>query len=366
MSTKYVTFGEVMGRFMPAGFLRLRQVLPGSLELTFGGSEANVAALICQMGGQASYVTALPKNPVADACLADLNSMGVQTHDVVRSDEGRMGLYFVETGVNQRPSQVTYDRSGATVSVVDPAVYDWAKIFAGSDWLHVSGITPAVSSLAAEATVQAVRAAHEAGLTVSCDLNYRQKLWTWGEAGQTPRALAESVMVKVLEHVDVLIANEEDCAQVLGISAADTDVDKGELAISGYPEVARAVCKKFPSIQKVGITLRESVSATHNRWGAMLYDAKADRADFAPLNSEGVYEPYEIHVIVDRVGAGDSFAASLIFALADEVLAKPQDAIAYAVAGSCLAHSNKGDFTYVSRAEVENLMGGSVSGRVVR
>lgn len=366
MSKTVVTFGEIMARFMPPGHLRLRQVMPGTLEVTFGGSEANVAASICMLGGSASFVTTLPDNVLTDACIGDLRSLGVETGHVQRSKRGRLGLYFVETGANQRPSQVVYDREGAAVAVAEPDSYDWAKIFKGAGWFHVSGITPAVSAKAAEAAIQAAGAAKQAGLTVSCDLNFRKKLWGWHAENQKPRDLAEQVMRKLLVHVDVLIANEEDCADVLGVKAEGSNIDQGKLAVDRYPQVARGVCSQFANIKLVAITLRQSISADHNLWGAMLYDAKADTAHMAPCDAKGAYAPYSITDIVDRVGGGDSFAAGLIFALNDEKWREPAQAVHFAVASSCLAHSIKGDFNYVTRSEVERLVGGSASGRVVR
>jgi len=366
MTAKFVTFGEVMMRFTPPDHLRWRQALPGAVNVTFGGSEANVAAAIAMMGGASSFVTAMPENPLAEACLANLASMGVHVGDVVRVREGRLGLYFVEAGANQRPSQVIYDRAGSSIATVDPRRFDWPRLFESADWFHVSGITPAISASAAQATLDAVEAANLAGLRVSCDLNFRKKLWTWDAQAASPAALARRVMTRVLQHVHVLIANEEDCADVLGITASNTDVERGRLDVEQYPDVARAVCEQFPAVQRVAITLRQSVSADHNNWGGVLYDGTTGLAHFAPLNDHGEYAPYPIRDIIDRVGAGDTFAAALIYALSDEKLASPDTAIGYAVAASCLAHSIRGDFTCVTRQEVENLARGSTTGRVVR
>lgn len=366
MQTKYITFGEVMARLMCPAHLRLRQAMPGSMDVTFGGSESNVAGAIALLGGDASYITVLPDNPIADACLANLASLRVDTSRVIRTAEGRLGLYFVETGANQRPSRVYYDRAGSAVSTFNPQQYDWRSLLSGADWFHVSGITPAISATAAQATQEAVCTAHEMGLRVSCDLNFRGKLWKWDIQGRTPHELAHHVMDKVLRHVHVLIANEADCADVLGISTEDTDVESGRLNIDKYAEVARNVCDLYPSITQVGITLRESVSADHNNWGAMLYNVETGKAHFAPLDEDGTYRAYEIRNIVDRVGAGDSFAAGLIYALGDEQLCRPEKAVSFAVSLSCLAHSIKGDLAYATKPEVEALMRGSISGRVVR
>ncbi|KRO61173.1 MAG: hypothetical protein ABR82_04020 [Verrucomicrobia subdivision 6 bacterium BACL9 MAG-120507-bin52] len=231
-------------------------------------------------------------------------------------------------------------------------------------WLHTTGITPALSENAFQSTLAAVQAAQTAGLTVSCDLNFRKKLWDW-EPGTKATDLARRCLTAILPHVDVCIANEEDAADVLGIHAEGSDIEGGSLAVDRYPEVAREIVRLFPNITKVAVTLRESISASHNNWGAMLYDTSSDRACFAPLKNEE-YAPYEIRNIVDRVGGGDSFGAGLVYALNTPELAAPQTAIRFAAAASCLAHSIEGDFNFSSRAEVEALMGGSASGRVVR
>lgn len=361
---KLVAFGEIMGRFAPEGFLTLKQVIPGRMNLTFGGGEANVTASYCALGGCASFVSALPDNDLTDACLAALRGWGVCTADVLRRPEGRFGLYFLETGANQRPSRVIYDRAGSTISETPPTAYPWDAILRGADWFHVTGITPAISAAAADATLCAVKAARDAGITVSCDLNFRKKLWRW-DASLAPRELAERTMREIMPFVDVVIGNEEDAEQVLSIHAGDTDVNAGRLAIDRYPMVAEQIAMQFPNVDKVAITLRESVSASHNNWGAMLYDVSAKAAHFAPLRN-GVYAPYEIHNIVDRVGGGDAFAAGLIFAMTTPELRENATAIAFAVASSCLAHSIAGDFNTSTRAEVETLMKGSGSGRVDR
>ncbi len=361
---KVITFGEIMGRLSPPDHLRLRQTLPGSLEVTFAGAEANVAASLATLGRACGFVTALPRNPLADACLDSLRARNIDTQHIVRTDYGRVGLYFVEAGANQRPSLVVYDRDHSAISQTNAESYGWQEIFRDAGWLHVTGITPAISSSAAEATLAALAAAKEAKLTVSCDLNFRKKLWRWNPE-QAPRDLAESTMRRVLPFVDVVVANEEDCSDVLGIQAADTDVHAGQIAVDRYPDVARQLVKQFPNVSKVGITLRESFSASHNDWGGMLYDRDLDQAFFAPMQN-GEYRPYEIKNIVDRVGAGDAFAAGLIFSLSCDQPAAPGQAVQFAVAASCLAHSIVGDFNFSNLHEIEALMGGSTSGRVVR
>ncbi len=358
-----VTFGEIMGRLAPPGFQRLRQA--HEFEVTYAGAEASVASSVQLFGGNARYVTALPNNVLGDSCVDSVRTLGVDCSHIVRSDDGRVGLYFLETGANQRPSTVTYDRADSTISLTPAEAYDWDAIFADAQWLHLSGITPAISENAANATRVAAQKAKEHGCQVSIDLNFRGNLWTW-EPGTDARTLCQKTMRTILPYVDFSVGNEEDCFDVLGIRAGDTDVDAGEIDTARYPDVARQVVEQFPNISKVSITLRESYSATHNNWGAMLYIAEEDQAYFAPLDEDGNYESYEIKSIVDRVGGGDSFAAGLIFALTTPELSDPQTAIKYAVAASCLKHSIKGDFNFNTREEVEKLMNGSGSGRVVR
>jgi 2-dehydro-3-deoxygluconokinase len=365
MTFHAMTFGEVMGRIAPPGFQRFVQCLPGPIEMTFAGAEANVAVSLSLLGARASFVTALPGNPLGDACIKALRGLGVDTSHIVRTSAGRLGLYFIETGANQRGGNVIYDRDGSSVMLAEPTLYDWPSLLSGVDWFHVTGITPSLSERATAATLQAVRAARAAGVTVSCDLNFRKKLWRW-RPGVRPRDLAEETMRQVLQSVDLLIANEEDAADVLGIHAASTDVESGRLNVAGYREVAREIVKQFANIRRVAFTLRESISASHNNWGGMLYDAATDTAHYAPTDGSDNYRPYEIRNIVDRVGGGDAFAAGLIFALNTEGLSAPDRAIRFAVAASCLKHSVPGDFNYVTRAEVEALMEGPGTGRVQR
>jgi len=364
MRDTVVTFGEIMGRVTPPGFLRFEQSMPGSVGVTFAGAEANVAASIALLGGNSRFVSALPQNGLGDACLRSVSQLGIDTQYVVRSETGRLGLYFLESGANQRPSRIIYDRDGSSISLTPASAYDWQDALHGASWFHVTGITPAISETAATATIDAVKTAQQAGLTVSCDLNFRKKLWRWS-SDETQVELARRTMRDILPHLNVVIANEEDAAIMLDIHAADTDVDSGQLAIDKYPLVARQIVEQFPNISRVGITLRESISASYNRWGAMLYDAADDHPYFAPLHDDK-YRPYEITNIVDRVGAGDSFAAGLIFATHTAELAAPDQTVSFAAAASCLAHSIVGDCNFSGRAEVEALMKGSGSGRVVR
>jgi 2-dehydro-3-deoxygluconokinase len=360
---KIVTFGEIMGRIASPANLRLRQTR--NFEVTYAGAEASVAASICNFGGEARYVTALPKHALAEATMDSLRAIGIDTQYILRTNEGRLGLYFLETGANQRPSNVIYDRADSAIAITPSDAYDWDAIFTDAQWLHLSGITPALSKNASEASLFAAKKAKEAGISVSIDLNFRAKLWNWDSKYST-RGLAQKTMRNILPFIDVVVGNEEDCHDVLGIQAGDTNVHSGTLDTSRYPDVARQVIQQFPNVSKVAITLRESISASHNNWGAMLYNAASDRPAFAPLNKDGEYSPYQIKNIVDRVGGGDAFAAGLIFALTTPELNETQTALNYAVAASCLKHSIKGDFNYSTRTEVERLMGGNASGRVVR
>ena len=359
-----VTFGEIMGRICPPGYKRFVQSMPGSLELTFAGAEANVAASLALLGAKARFVTALPDNVLAVSCLQTLRGLGIDVSQIIRSKEGRLGLYFVEKGANQRPSNVVYDRDHSAIAQASATAFDWEAIYADAKWLHTTGITPALSENAFASTLAAAKEAKARGLTVSCDLNFRKKLWRWRE-GTSANDLAKDCMTQILPYVDVVIANEEDAADVLGIHAEGSDVHSGQLDSQRYPEVAREIVRRFPNVRRVAITLRESISASHNNWGAMFYDAVSDKAHFAPLKDDA-YAPYEIRDIVDRVGGGDSFGAGLVFALNTPGLDQPESAIRFAVAASCLAHSIEGDFNFSTRTEVQALMGGSASGRVVR
>ena len=361
----FLAFGEIMARIAPPGPLRWRQALPGAVDVTWGGGEANVCASLAMFGQRARYLTALPRTPIAEAVVGTLRGLGVDCEHVLWRQKGRLGLYFVESGANQRGSTVIYDRAGSAVSLAGPDEYDFAAALAGVKWLHVTGITPAISESACRANLALVKRAKAAGVAVSCDLNFRKKLWTWRPAAQ-PKALARECMAEVLPHVDVVIANEEDAADVLDIHAAGSNAAAGQIDAEAYIDVARQIVRRYSNVRRVAITLRESVSADHNNWGAMLFDAESDAAAFAPLGASGSYQPYEIRNIVDRVGAGDSFAAGLLYALNTAELAAPERAIAFAVAASCLKHSIHGDFNYVTKDEVLALMGGNASGRVQR
>ncbi len=359
----FLGFGEVMMRVAPKHKLRLRQVLPGRVEITWGGGEANVCASLAMFGNQARYVTALPENALADSLTTTLRGLGVDTSRILTRD-GRLGVYYVECGANQRGSTVLYDRAYSSVSLAEAAEYDYDAILDGVHWLHISGITPAISQQACEANLELVKRAKAAGVEISCDLNFRKKLWKWHPEVQG-QALARQCMAEVLPHIDLVIGNEEDAADVLDIHPADTDVSSGHLNVGAYQDVAQQIVTRYPNVKRVAITLRESISADHNNWGAMLYEARGE-AVFSPLNADGEYESFKIGHIVDRVGGGDSFAAGLLHALNDARYQSAQAVLDFAVAASCLKHSIKGDFNYVSVAEVEALAGGNATGRVQR
>ena len=341
--TRVVTFGEVMLRLKSPGHERLLQT--GSFEATFGGAEANVAVSLAGLGHHATFVTALPPNPLADACVRELRGAGVDTSRIVRQGD-RLGLYFVETGAVQRPSRVIYDRAASAMATASASDFDWEEIFDGAEWFHISGITPALSESAADLSLQAVRSAREHGLTVSCDYNHRAKLWGWGKP-------APEVMRELVRFVDVGIANEEDCQKSLGIDI-HVDVETGELEAGRYEAITDRVMEEFPNLRMQAITLRESRSADHNRWSAVL----RDREGFLRSTS------YEITHIVDRIGGGDAFAAGLIHGLG--AYQDRQAALDFAVAASCLKHTIPGDFSRFDAAEIEALVRGGGSGRVQR
>jgi len=349
--SRIVAFGEIMGRLAAPGFRRFQQAMPGSLDVTFAGAEASVAVSLAHLGGDASFVTALPDHAIADACVANLHGHGVDTRHILRTTRGRLGLYFLETGANQRPGQVIYDREGSSVALTPPEAYDWAEIFAGAEWFLVSGITPAISRNAADVTLAAMRAASAAGVKIACDMNYRAKLWQW-EPSRTPRELATETMRGLMPFVDLFIGGREDAAPLLDAGAA----------AGTNEELARELAARYPRIKHVAMTLREGVSASHNNLGGLLYDAAGNEACHAP----GRDSRYAITQIVDRLGAGDAFTAGLLFALTTPELNPPQTAVAFATAASCLAHSIEGDFNLVTRAEIEALMAGDSSARVRR
>jgi|SRR5579872_1047247 len=339
-----VTFGETMLRLAPPGFERFLQ--SPQFVATFGGGEANVAVAVAQFGLSSRYVTVLPpNNPIADGLIGELRRFGVDTTQIVRG-KGRMGIYFVEPGANQRASKVVYDRDNSAIALAKPGDIDWKQAFGGATWFHITGITPAISRSAADLSLESLKTARAMGLKTSCDLNYRKNLWKYG-------ATAKEVMSELVRFVDVGIANEEDCQAALGIEAP-VDVHSGELDASAYRRLAEKVLESYPNLEILAITLRESKSASHNGWSGCLHD----RTEFL------VSRHYEITHIVDRVGGGDSFAAGLIYGL--NTLPSHREALEFAVAASCLKHSIPGDFNRFTREEVEQLVKGGGSGRVQR
>ncbi len=315
------------------------------LEATFGGAEANVAVSLAQFGLDASFVSAIPSNAIGDACIAEIRKFGVDTTHV-RRQGSRLGIYFLEAGANQRPSKVTYDRDGSAMATAKPGDFDWSAIFERASWLHLSGVTAAISQSGADLCIEAARQARQRGITVSCDFNYRKNLWKYGKG-------APEIMHEILEHVQLGIANEEDCQAALGIGG-DFEAGTGVPEKEKYRLIAERVLKEFPSLERQVITLRESRSADANGWAACLHNRK----EFLFSNR------YEITDIVDRVGAGDSFAAGMIYGLL--VHADDRSALEFATAASCLKHSIAGDFNRVTVAEVEALVKGEASGRVQR
>jgi 2-dehydro-3-deoxygluconokinase len=342
---KVVTFGEIMLRLNPPGFIRFGQAR--SFDVAFGGGEANVSASLANFGMATDFVTRLPKNDLGDACLAYLRSYGVGTEKVIRGGR-RIGIYFLENGSVQRGSKVVYDRDGSAIATIKKGMLDWEAVFRDADWFHWTGITPAVSESLCEVCLEGIVKARQMGLTVSCDLNYRAKLWQWGKK-------AGDVMPEMVRHCDIAVGNEEDADKVFGIKAPDTDVVAGRVEAQKFAAVAEGLKNAFPNLKLIGITLRGSLSASHNTWSGILYDG-------ARLYKGQLFN---ITDIVDRVGGGDAFIGGLIYGLRT-YKNNLQRALDFAVAASCLKHSVIGDFNMVSVAEVEKIMSGEVSGRVSR
>ena len=342
---KVVTFGEIMLRLAPPGFQRFTQAR--MFEATYGGGEANVAVSLANYGEEVDFVCRLPKNDLGDACINTLRALGIGTGFIARGGE-RIGIYFLEAGAAQRASKVIYDRAGSSFATIQPGTIDWKAVFAGADWFHWTGITPAVSQGAAEVCHEAIIAARELGLTVSTDLNYRAKLWKWGKS-------AGEVMNDLVGMCDVALGNEEDAEKVFGIQAPESDITAGKVDAGHYRYVCEKLAERFPSLKTISITLRGSLSASHNTWSGVLW-----------RNGEFFSAPtYDILPIIDRVGGGDSFMGGLIYGLR-KYPADPQKALNFATAAACLKHSIMGDFNAVSVSEVETLMAGDASGRVSR
>jgi len=340
-----VTFGEIMLRLSPPGRQRIRQA--HTLELTFGGAEANVAAGLANFGVPVAFVTRLPDNEIAVACLRHLRSFGIDTRFIIRGGQ-RIGIYFLEHGAVMRPSNVIYDRAGSSFACLEEGMFDWETIFADAGWFHWTGITPAIGPGPAAAVREACVCARKRGVTVSCDLNYRRKLWSWTDA-------PSDVMAELVSSVDLLVCNEEDAQMVFGIRPDAGDVEAGEVDPQSYRSVAEQLVGRFKNLRTVAITLRGSISADHNRWSAVLWH-------------QGAYIPgpsYDITHIVDRVGAGDAFGAGLIFSVL-RWENDPERWVKFATAASALKHTVPGDFSAATVAEVEKVMAGAVSGRVNR
>ncbi len=340
---KVVTFGELMLRLQPYDYLRFVQA--DSFEATFGGGEANVAVSLANYGLDVDFVTKLPEHAIGQMAVNSLRKYGVGTGKIVRGGD-RVGIYYLEKGASQRGSVCIYDRAHSAIAEAERADFDWDAIFEGVDWFHFTGITPALCPNMVAICEDACKAAKAKGVKISCDLNYRGKLWT--------RAEAREAMTKLCQYVDVCISNEEDAKDVFGIEAENTDINSGKLDFEGYKSVARQLADKF-GFEKVAITLRESISAFDNNWSAMLFDVASDEYCFS--------KKYKLHII-DRVGGGDSFGGGLIYSLLTGK--STQDAVEYAVAASALKHSIEGDYNFVTVSEVEKLAGGNASGRVQR
>ena len=344
---KIVTFGEIMLRLATPGYLRFSQT--NELSATFGGGEANVAVSLANYGMEAEFVTRLPENDIAAACVKDLHKHGVKTDHIVYGGD-RMGIYFLETGAVARASKVVYDRAHSAISEIKPGMIDWEQVLAGADWFHWTGITPAISQGAADVCLEAIQTANRLGIPVSCDLNYRKNLWKYGKK-------ASEVMPDLVAGCDIILGNEEDAEKVFGVKPEGFDVTAtaGEVNAAEFESVCTQLMQRFPRARKVIITLRGSINANHNTWGGVLYDGK--QLFQSPR--------YDITHIVDRVGGGDSFMGGLIYGL----LTYPQDdqlALNFAVAASCLKHTIYGDYNEVTVKEVESLMKGDGSGRVSR
>ncbi len=340
---EFLSFGEIMLRLKTSGNERFFQ--SPTFEATFGGGEANVAVSLSNYGLSAGFISALPDNDIGLNAIRELNRYGVDTSRVRRSGD-RVGIYYLEAGANQRPSKVVYDRANSSISECGPGDFDWDTVLRGAKWLHITGITPALSQSAADLSLECVKKARDLGVTVSCDFNFRGKLWKYGKT-------APEVMTELVKYVDVGIANEEDCQKSLGVSV-DVDVEAGELDTSKYEALSEKMLELYPTMHTIGITLRESISASRNGWSACMRDKDGFKLS----------RRYDITDIVDRVGGGDSFASAFIYGL--NAYEDRQQSLEFAVAGSCLKHSILGDFNRVTVSEVEKLMSGDGSGRVQR
>jgi 2-dehydro-3-deoxygluconokinase len=342
--SRVITFGEIMLRLATPGFARFQQAMPGTLNASFAGAEASIAASLAYLGIDAAFVTALPKNAIADACIADLRSLGVETKYILRTHDGRLGTYFLEHGANQRGGNVIYDREGSAVANTPASAYDWDAIFSGCEWFVISGITPAISRNAAEVALVAVQEAARRQIKVVCDMNYRTKLWQW-EPPITARDLATRTMKSLLPFVQIFVGGISDATAMLGIEHSDD-----------LHALAKQIITQFPNLTHAAFTLRDGSTSAAQCFSGALYEVATDTLHTAPR--------YTITQIIDRLGAGDAFTAGLVFSFLQKSV--PQTAIAFATAAGCLAHSIEGDYNYSTRAEIETLMQGDSGGRVSR
>ena len=342
--SRVVTFGEIMLRLATPGFARFQQAMPGSLNASFAGAEASIAASLAYLGIDAAFVTALPENTIADACIADLRSLGVETKHILRTQDGRLGTYFLEHGANQRGGNVIYDRDGSAVAITPASAYDWDAIFSGCEWFVISGITPAISRNAAEVALVAVQEAARRHIKVVCDMNYRTKLWHW-DPPLSARSLATRTMKSLLPFVDIFVGGISDATAMLGIEHT------GDLHT-----LARQITAQFPNLTHAAFTLRDGSTSTAQCFSGALYEAATGILHTAPR--------YTIAQVIDRLGAGDAFTAGLLFSFLQN--SPTSAAIAFATAAGCLAHSIEGDYNYSTRTEIETLMQGDGGGRVSR
>ena len=342
--SRVVTLGEIMARLATPGHARFQQAMPGSLQVTFAGAEASIAASLAYLGVDAAFVTALPQHAIADACLADLRRLGVETQHILRTDEGRLGLYFLEHGANQRGGNVIYDRDGSAVSITPASAYDWEAIFSGCEWFVISGITPAISRTASEAALFAVQEASRRKIQVVCDMNYRTKLWRW-DPPLTARELATHTMSALMPFVDVFVGGASDATALLRCEGA-----------SDPQSLAEQLVQQFPNLTHVAMTVRDGSSATVQCFGGLLFETATRKTQTAPA--------YAITNVVDRLGAGDAFTAGLVWSFLQK--SDLQTTLEFATAAGCLAHSIEGDYNYSTREEIEALMQGDAGGRVRR
>lgn len=359
-----VCFGEILLRLTAPDHRRLRHCLPGTLETSFAGAEANVAVTLAGLGQPAEFVTALPRNEITDACVASLRGAGVALEHLSYVERGRLGLFFVEPGANQLAGRVVYDRQDSSFSQASATTYPWAGIFRQAGWFHTSGVSAAVSRRAAEATIASVAAARSAGLPVSFDVNFRRQLWRW-EPGRDSAQLARQTLASIVPHVTVLLGNADDLSLVAPGAASQAPTATAEEGLARATALARAIGAHHPHLEHIAVTLRRGHSADQQEWGALLFSPKTDETHIAPL-ADGRYVPYAIRDVVDRIGTGDVFAGALIAALAGGEFRPPARALSFAVAASCLAHSIPGDFKHLRRAEIEHLLAGNDAGHLAR